>query len=230
MMRDYRINLIFEGSSEIMRLFIAREALDRHLAVAGDLFNPKVSRKEKLRRVLPRFVGFYAKWYPSRWLGWGHAPRFSEFGKLARHVRYAERESRRLSRAIFHMMARHGPKLEKRQALLFRAVDIGADLFAMSAAVCRAQAMRQRNDADAAHAAELANLLCRMTRRRISAHFAGMRSNDDVAKYKTARRLLKGEHLWLERGLIPMEELEKFSAAASVEKEEKHATTVHGRG
>ena len=226
MMRDYRINLIFEGSSEIMRLFIAREALDRHLAVAGDLFNPKMSRKEKLRRVLPRFVGFYAKWYPSRWLGWSRAPRFSEFGKLARHVRYAERESRRLSRAIFHMMARHGPKLEKRQALLFRAVDIGADLFAMSAAVCRAQAMRQRNDADAAHAAELADLFCRGMRRRISAHFAAIRSNDDLARYRTARRLLNGEHLWLERGLIPMEELEKFAAAPRAGSREKELAPV----
>ena len=207
MMRDFRINLIFEGSSEIMRLFIAREALDRHLAVAGDLFNPKVSREEKMKKILPRFVGFYAKWYPTRWLGWGHAPRFSEFGPLAGHVRYAERTSRRLSRAIFHLMARFGPKLEKRQALLFRTVDIGADLFAMSATLSRAQSRRARGDAHAAEAIELADLFCRMMRRRIAAHFRALLRNDDVRKYRTARRVLAGEHLWLEAGLAPAPEL-----------------------
>jgi alkylation response protein AidB-like acyl-CoA dehydrogenase len=207
MMRDFRINLIFEGSSEIMRLFIAREALDRHLAVAGDLFNPKVSREEKMKKILPRFVGFYAKWYPTRWLGWGHAPRFSEFGPLALHVRYAERTSRRLSRAIFHLMARFGPKLEKRQALLFRTVDIGADLFAMSAALVRAQSMRSRRDPHAAEAVELADVFCRMMRRRIASHFRALLRNDDVRKYRTARRVLAGEHLWLESGLAPAPEL-----------------------
>lgn len=212
MMRDFRINLIFEGSSEIMRLFIAREALDRHLAVAGDLFNPKIPRAEKFKKHLPKFVAFYAKWYPTRWAGWGHAPRFGEFGPLARHVRYLERTTRRLSRSIFHMMARHGLKLEKRQALLFRAVDVGADLFAMSAAVSRAQQMRRSKSADARGAVELADIFCRVTRRRIAANFAAMRSNDDVRKYKTARRILEGEHLWLERGLVPVAELEKFAA------------------
>ncbi len=185
-MRDFRINLIFEGSSEIMRLFIAREALDRHLAVAGDLFNPKVPTSQKLGKALPRFVGFYAKWYPSRWIGWGHAPRFGEFGPLAPHVRYLERTTRRLARALFHMMARYGPKLEKRQALIFRAVDIGADLFAMSAAVSRAQQIRKAGRPEADRAVELADIFCRTTRRRIAALFSGLRSNDDVAKYRTA--------------------------------------------
>jgi hypothetical protein len=211
-MRDYRINLIFEGSSEIMRLFIAREALDRHLSVAGDLVNPRLPLSKKLS-ALPGVLGFYARWYPGRLVGRGQLPQFREFGRLARQVRYIERATRRLSRAIFHMMARHGPKLEKRQALLFRAVDIGADLFAMSAAACRAQAMRRAKEPAAPRAIELADVFCRGMRRRIAQHFAAIRSNDDVRKYKTARRLLAGEHLWLEQGLVPSEELEKMTAS-----------------
>jgi len=218
MMRDYRINLIFEGSSEIMRLFIAREALDRHLAVASDLFDKKLSRKERVA-ALPRFLGFYATWYPSRWAGWGRWPRFSEFGPLAGQVRYLERTTRRLARAIFHLMATHGPKLEKRQALLFRAVDVGADLFAMSAAVSRAAGLRGSRAPEAASAVELADVFCRMTRRRIESAFAAIRSNDDVRKYRTSRRFLDGEHKWLERGMAPMAGFEELAAQAVQEAE-----------
>jgi len=228
MMRDFRINLIFEGSSEIMRLFIAREALDRHLAVAGDLFNPKVPRSKKVKKLLPKFIGFYARWYPTRWIGWGHAPRFSGFGPLAGHVRYLERTTRRLSRSIFHMMVRYGLRLEKRQALLFRAVDIGADLFAMSAAVSRAERMRKSKSADAAGAVELADIFCRVTRRRIAQNFAGIRSNDDVRKYKTARRILEGEHRWLEHGLAPYGALEDLAARAVPEEVEAPAPAAVG--
>jgi hypothetical protein len=216
-MRDFRINLIFEGSSEIMRLFVAREALDRHLAAAGDLFNPKIPAAEKLGKALPRFVGFYAKWYPTRWLGWGRFPRFGQFGPLAPHVRYLERTTRHLARAIFHLMARYGPKLEKRQALLFRAVDIGADLFAMTAAVSRAEQIRRSGKPEAARAVELADIFCRQTTRRIAGLFRALRSNDDVAKYATARRVLDGEHRWLESGLVTPDPAREHAAELAPE-------------
>jgi hypothetical protein len=218
MMRDYRINLIFEGSSEIMRLFIAREALDRHLAVSAKLFDKKLSRKERLA-ALPKFVGFYSTWYPTRWAGWGRWPRFKDFGPLSKHVQYLERTTRRLSRAIFHLMATHGPKLERRQALLFRAVDIGADLFAMSAAVSRAEGIQRSRAPEAKSAVELADVFCRMMRRRIAASFDAIRSNDDVRKYRTARRFLDGEHRWLERGMTPMAGFEELAARTSQELE-----------
>ncbi|MGH9442824.1 MAG: acyl-CoA dehydrogenase family protein [Thermoanaerobaculia bacterium] len=200
MMRDSRVNLIFEGSSEIMRLFIAREALDRHLEVAGELVDPKAPTFRKLA-ALPRVLAFYAWWYPSRWMGWGRWPRFSEFGALAPHVRFLERGTRRLARAIFHSMVRYGPKLEKKQAILFRAVDIGADLFAMSAAVSRARRLASEGSKDGARAVALADLFCRDMRRRIGRRFAEMTSNDDPPKYRIAQEILRGEHVWLERGL-----------------------------
>ncbi len=203
MMRDFRINLIFEGSSEIMRLFIAREAVDHHLGVAGAFADPKAPLPKRLA-ALPRMAVHYVWWYPSRWLGWGHWPRFSEFGPLTKHVRYVDRTTRRLARTMFHLMLRHGPALEKRQALLFRTVDVGADLFAMAAALSRADAIRRSGAAESPRAFELADIFCRTTRRRIAEHFRAVRSNDDVAKHATAGRLLEGEHLWLERGMTPL--------------------------
>jgi len=215
MLRDFRINLIFEGSSEIMRLFIAREALDRHLAAAGDVVNPKASVSQKIR-ALPRMLGFYAAWYPGRLLGWGRWPRYPAWGALATHVRFAERTTRRLARTIFHLMVLHGPKLEKRQALLFRAVDIGADLFAMTAALSKAQALCSAKAKESAAAVELADVFCwsRRMRRRIGGTFTAIRANDDVLKYATARRVLAGEHIWLERGLVAAPIVENEGVAA----------------
>jgi hypothetical protein len=200
MMRDSRINLIFEGSSEIMRLFIAREALDAHLSVAGDIVDPKAPFSRRLK-ALPRIVAFYARWYPTRWTGWGAWPRFSEFSSLATHVRFLDRTARRLSRVIFHKMVRYGPKLEKKQATLFRTVDIGAELFAMAAAVARAEQLRKTGAASAPRAAELADLFCRNSRRRIAEKFHALADNDDALKYTISRRVLAGEEAWLESGL-----------------------------
>ncbi|HUL03640.1 MAG TPA: acyl-CoA dehydrogenase family protein [Gemmatimonadales bacterium] len=202
-MRDFRINLIFEGSSEIMHLFIAREAVDRHLQVAGDVVMPGRSAGQRLSGLV-RAGLFYAWWYPSRWLGWGFWPKYGEFGRLAKHVRYVERAARRLARNVFHAMVRFGPKLEHRQAVLFRLVDIGGELFAMAATCSRAMALAKRDPADGAHAVALADLFCHQARGRIKAKFQGLWRNEDAHTYHVAQEVLEGEHRWLERGMVDL--------------------------
>ncbi len=200
-MRDSRINLIFEGSSEIMRLFIAREAVDHHFKTAFALVD-KGSTKSERTAAFGRVMKFYPAWYPARWVGKGQVPgSFSEFGKLASHMRYAERHARKLGRAIFHAMVRFGPKLERRQLVLFRAVDIGAELFAMTAACVRANMLRKQG----AHEAEaLADLFCRAAEQRVGRLFENFYGQYDAEMYRVAQQVMRGEHAWLETGIIPM--------------------------
>jgi alkylation response protein AidB-like acyl-CoA dehydrogenase len=205
MMRDYRINKIFEGSSEIMHLFMAREAVDKHLQVAGAMIDPEKSVAEKLSE-LPKISAFYASWYPTRWLGWGQWPRYQEFGALATHLRFVERNTRRLSRQIFHGMIAYQGKLQSKQAFLFRLVDVANELFAMAASVTRAHAMEQAEHKEAANAAELADLFCRNARRKVLRLFHELWANDDVRKYKVALRVLDGQHAWLEEGALTLRE------------------------
>lgn len=195
MYRDNRINRIFEGSSEVMRLFIAREAVDTHLQVAGDLVDPSKSLGTRARALL-RSAVFYARWYPRLWLG-HRSLGFGRFGRVAGHVRFVERRSRKLARALFHAMIRFGAGLEKRQSVLFRMVDIGAELFAMTATISRAHAEGRPE------AIDLADIFCRNARRRVDDLFRDLHGSNDVATWRLAQRVVAGEFAWLERGIVP---------------------------
>jgi len=196
-MRDFRINLIFEGSSEIMHLFIAREAVDRHFKVAGKLIDPHVPLGQKIPAFF-KTAAYYATWYPSRYLAVPGIFKHGDFGALASHVRFVDRMSRKLARTTFHAMVRFGPKLEQRQMVLFRLVDIGAELFAMAATCARAEMLRKKGNQEAV---DLADLFCTDAARRVHATFQRVFDNDDVKTYGVAKDVLGGKHMWLEKGM-----------------------------
>ncbi len=207
MLRDFRINLIFEGSSEIMHLFIAREALDKHLSKAWDLVNPKSTLAIRIKAI-PKVIAFYSWWYPSRWWGLSTFFKYYSYGSLGKYFRQSERLTRKLSRSIFHQMVIQGPKLEKKQATLFRAVDIGADLFALSAAIIHAVDQQKINGIDSEKQKQLADIFARKMLRRIRNKFNDLHSNDDNEKTRLSCSILEGEYKFMEEGLTRDKEIE----------------------
>jgi len=189
LLRDARINMIIEGTSEIMRLFIAREALDPHLRAAGA--DPASGKPN-----LVKAAGFYAGWYPRQWL-----PAFGSDGikvpdTLQGHFNYLPRAAKRLARDLFHMMAVYQAGLQRKQQILGRLVDIGGEIFAMSATISMAASRGSQEDL------ELAELFCRQARRRIKALRKAVYCNDDDKAYRLARKLLEGNYPILEENIF----------------------------
>ena len=204
--RDLRINRIFEGSSEIMRLLIAREAVDAHLSAAGDLANPKADIRQKAKAAAGA-SGFYAKWLPQLVFGEGQRPTaYREFGNLATHLRFVERSARKLARNTFYGMARWQAAMEQKQGFLGRVVDIGAELFAMAAACVRAEAQRVDDRVRGEQSYELADAFCQQATLRVEALFEALWTNTDGADAQLAANVLKGRYTWLEEGIIDQSE------------------------
>jgi alkylation response protein AidB-like acyl-CoA dehydrogenase len=201
-MRDMRVNRIFEGSTEIMHLIIAREAMDQHLQVAGDLMEPELSTERKAK-ALGKAGAFYATWYPKLALGRGQVPRsYADYGELAGEMRFVERASRKLARSTFYGMARWQGGTEGHGAFLGRIVDIGAELFAMSAAVVYAQTAMAEHPERADETQELAAAFCNQAQQRTERLFHDLWSNADEANHRLALDVLSGRHTWLEAGIL----------------------------
>ncbi|MFI5805511.1 acyl-CoA dehydrogenase family protein [Streptomyces sp. NPDC051561] len=205
-LRDLRINRIFEGSTEIMHLLIAREAVDAHLKVAGDLIDPDKTLSDKAKAGA-QAAGFYARWLPKLVTGSGQLPRtFGDFHPdghpdLSGHLRYVERTSRKLARSTFYAMSRWQGRMETKQGFLGRIVDIGAELFAMSAACVRAELLRTTEEYGR-EAYQLADIFCRQSRIRTEELLDRLWTNTDDLDRTVVQGVLSGTYTWLEEGIV----------------------------
>lgn len=202
-MRDCRINTIFEGSSEIMRLFIAREALDPHLKVSAAALNSQLPMSQRMKAAMNAAL-FYGRWYPKQWLPGGGSIKGRPLpSKLKRHVAYANRTSRKLARSLFHAMAKFGPKLEREQVLLGRFVDIGTELFAIAATCSRAHSLLANGTGEESESLlRLVDYFCSSARLRIQQRFDGLSQNTDKQGYKLAQQVLGSPSKYLEDGIL----------------------------
>lgn len=187
-LRDARINTIFEGSSEIMRLLIAREALDPHLKIGGPVLNSTLPMGERLKAAM-HSAWFYGRWYPMLWM-----PTFSaganvmpDFSSDMREVR---KLSKKLARKLFFNMVRFGPKLEKKQVLLGRFVEAGAELFAMTASVAYAQHLIETGKGDRDDLVETVRYFCKGSRVKVGELLRGVSENADTEGYRIAKRMI----------------------------------------
>jgi hypothetical protein len=103
-------------------------------------------------------------------------------------------------------MARWQARLDRKEVLLGRIVDIGAELFAMSAVCTRADAMRRQDPATGADAVRLADAFCEQSRQRVAETFRRLGDSTERTDTRLARAVLDGRLRWLEDGVIDQSE------------------------
>jgi hypothetical protein len=200
MMRDTRINRIIEGTTDIMKLFLAREAMDPHLKVAAEILKKNVSMEKKLHAGV-KLAAFYGKWYPTQWLNSSLWASHTDLGELSKHFSYVETTSHKLARTIFHYIGLYQNRLERKQNILGILMEIGTELFAM-ASTCSYAKHKMDNDPTDSTPKYLADVFCLNAKRKISRLFEDLTDNDDKKENKLAKSVLKGDLKWLEKGIV----------------------------
>lgn len=200
-MRDARINTIIEGTSQIMRLFIAREAMDSHVQRIMPIVSPKTPMGERIAKIFSSSA-FYALWYPKQFLPGASLPSGVKIpAELKDHMKYASGMARKLARNLFHAMMMYQQGLEAKQQLMSRLVNVGTDLFALASTCAKAIHQYNENPSDKGPV-ELADLFCRQARGRIERDFKHLFVNSDKFAYKIAQNALQSKYAWLENDII----------------------------
>src|SRR5438132_5690093 len=171
LVRDAEMYRIGEGATDILRPFVAREALSPHVERARTYLEGGLTGAAKLREWIKLLRG-YVPWYLGLWKR-TPLPDREEFRRreVSEKLLCAERVSRRLARTILYAMARYREALRDDQGRQNRIEEIGEDSLTIAATALHADALRRaRGDG---HVWDLADEFFREAVTRVDANLAG---------------------------------------------------------
>jgi alkylation response protein AidB-like acyl-CoA dehydrogenase len=200
MLRDARINLVWEGTSEILRIWMAREALSPYIE-QGIAFL-QGSPSDKIAAPL-----YYARIALRSSLPFLNPKRNSRiFGmEYARWVRFIESSSRSLTRSTLVATAGHRQGLHNKQLLLQDLVNDSLWLFPMAATLWYASQSEMRTKPGIL---ELATYFCQEMADHLDPPSSSAKSirrhKKDTIVYHLSKAIMSGEYAWLEEGIVPL--------------------------
>jgi alkylation response protein AidB-like acyl-CoA dehydrogenase len=135
-LRDSRINRIFEGANEVLRLFIALNGIQAPAAALKEVGSA-------LRRPLRNLglLGGYARSRVKLRLGQTSTLDIELDDRLTKHKEYFEKHVAELGSATDRLVIRHREKIVDSQLMLERLADMAIDLFATAAVIARTQSL-----------------------------------------------------------------------------------------
>jgi acyl-CoA dehydrogenase family protein 9 len=192
-MRDSRINRIFEGTNEVLRLFIALAAMHD---VAEELKDLAASMREVLAEPVKGFgvLSDYAKRRASLATGLRRPKgRWTLLSPtVAEEAAIFEGGTRALALATDRLLRRYGKKIVEAQLPTKRLADVMIDLFALAAVLARVSTrIEDHGEAAAAPDREILRAFARQAGRRVDAALAGIDENEDASVDALANHALE---------------------------------------
>lgn len=179
MMRDSRINRIFEGTNEILRLFIALTAMND---VGHSLKELASSVGNVLEDPIKGFgvLSDYAKRRVTMATGFGKATMTKPHPSLKAFATTFEDCTSNLSAAVDRILRKHGKKIVDKQFATRRLADIMIDLFALACVISRvSSAIEAKGEKACAKEVEILTVFSGQVNRRVKGNFNKIDENDD---------------------------------------------------